>query len=378
MYNYLNYAVIFAFCIFVLTVLFVYSQKRQNIYFVGQIFFQLLLVSVAIILIADLLMWIYGSKNFANARIIHLVSSTIYFAMSTLPSMFFLLYTNARINKSSRSTKKLLPLALLPVVVNLTLTILSLWYGLIFNISASNDYSRGPFMWVMAILSYFNIAIAFFIMIINRSKISRKEIFSIVSFCIIPIICNVIQMIFYGLNLLWSGVTITCLMLYLFTLNDSIRIDQITGVYNRRQLEQYLYVVFTRKSNKRKIVGIMLDLDNFKSINDKFGHAEGDIALGKAGILLKRAFGKFFISRYAGDEFVVILETDAPALDIYYQSLKTEEEIFNKNSKLPYCLTFSMGAVSVLRGEDIDVATFIKRLDEKMYEDKRSRQLKHY
>lgn len=122
----------------------------------------------------------------------------------------------------------------------------------------------------------------------------------------------------------------------------------------------------------------MLDLDNFKSINDKFGHAEGDIALGKAGILLKRAFGKFFISRYAGDEFVVILETDAPALDIYYQSLKTEEEIFNKNSKLPYCLTFSMGAVSVLRGEDIDVATFIKRLDEKMYEDKRSRQLKHY
>lgn len=374
MYNYLNYVVIFVCCIFILTVLFISSQKKQNIYFAGQLFFQAMLISVAMILISDIFMWICDGNSFHGARTIHIVASIIYFSMSTVPGFFFAIYTSARLHRHSRSIRKILPFILTPVIINFILTILSIWFGFIFTISSNNDYTRGPLMWLMAVFSYANIAFAFVMMLLNRSKIARNEIISIVFFSIIPIICNVFQMIYFGLNMLWPGVTLSCLMLYLYSFNDSIRLDPLTGVYNRRQLEQYLYVLFYRKSKSKVIVGIMLDLDNFKGINDKYGHAEGDKALGSACTILKKSFNKFFISRYAGDEFVVILETENPQLETYYANLKKEEEFFNKNSNLPYKLTFSIGAVTA-NSNDIDASAFIKQIDDKMYEDKRSRQI---
>lgn len=370
----LNYIAIMAFSLFVLTVLFVYSQKKQNIFFVGQLYFQLILVTVAIILISDLLMWMCDGNRFSTSKVLHICASLVYFSLSSVPSFLFVLYTCARLRCDSCSIKRLMPLLLLPLVVNFVLTILSPWLGLFFKISDANVYSRGPLMWLMSILSYLNIFIALVMMVIGRAKISRKEIHSLASFCISPIVSNIFQMIYYGLNIMWPSVALTCLMLYLFSLNDSIRTDPLTGVNNRRQLEQYLYVVFSKKNKKKHLVGIMLDLDNFKSINDKYGHAEGDIALGKAGALLKTVFNKMFISRYAGDEFVVIFESDNPQLDTYYTNFRKEEELFNKSSKLPYTLSFSIGAVTASRDGDPDVNTFIKQLDEKMYEDKRSRQ----
>lgn len=68
-----------------------------------------------------------------------------------------------------------------------------------------------------------------------------------------------------------------------------------------------------KRAYKRKdtwVCGIMIDLNGFKAINDTYGHAEGDTALILAAGLLKNAFGEYgVVTRYAGDEFVVILNT---------------------------------------------------------------------
>lgn len=368
-----NYIVVAAVSLFILLILFVYSQKRKNIFFVGQHYFQLMLISIAFTIISDVLMWGFNGASFNGARTFHIISSILYFSLSPLPSLFFLLYICARIRLPLRNVKILFTFSLLPVLANAILTIMSVWMGYAFRIGLDNIYHRGFMLVPIMILSYLDLIVAFIVMLVNLSKISKTEIIYIACFCFIPIVCSFLQVAYFGINTLWPGVTLTCLLVYLFSLNDSISIDQLTGIYNRRQLEQYLYVAFNKKKTSKYIVGIMVDLNDFKSINDNYGHLEGDKALEKAGGILKKAFPKAFVSRYAGDEFVIILETNSPDLEKYYHFLREAETTFNKDSALFYTLNFSIGAVIASREENQNVSSFLKEIDEKMYEDKRSR-----
>jgi diguanylate cyclase (GGDEF)-like protein/PAS domain S-box-containing protein len=88
--------------------------------------------------------------------------------------------------------------------------------------------------------------------------------------------------------------------------------DHLTGLFNRRYLEETLKRELLRAKRKNTKLGIiMMDIDNFKHANDTFGHAAGDFILQEmAHLLLEHIRGEDVLSRYGGDEFVVVL-TDA-------------------------------------------------------------------
>lgn len=91
--------------------------------------------------------------------------------------------------------------------------------------------------------------------------------------------------------------------------DQSIR-DALTGVYNRRFLDEYLikHLFYATRHNTTLAV-IMLDIDDFKQINDKFGHDMGDIILGKLGHLLTNITrADDLVCRYGGEEFIYILQ----------------------------------------------------------------------
>jgi diguanylate cyclase (GGDEF)-like protein len=75
-------------------------------------------------------------------------------------------------------------------------------------------------------------------------------------------------------------------------MNDELKalseMDQLTGLYNRRKIETHLYSEFTRYIRHKEVFSIILfDIDNFKSINDKYDHSIGDFLLKELGTLLK-------------------------------------------------------------------------------------------
>jgi diguanylate cyclase (GGDEF)-like protein/PAS domain S-box-containing protein len=89
---------------------------------------------------------------------------------------------------------------------------------------------------------------------------------------------------------------------------QSVR-DHLTGLFNRRYMEETLERELLRASRKQLSLGIiMLDVDNFKRINDTFGHAAGDGILHELGsLLLEHIRGEDITSRYGGDEFIIVI-----------------------------------------------------------------------
>jgi diguanylate cyclase (GGDEF)-like protein/PAS domain S-box-containing protein len=89
---------------------------------------------------------------------------------------------------------------------------------------------------------------------------------------------------------------------------QSVR-DHLTGLFNRRYMEETLERELLRASRKHLSLGIiMLDVDEFKHFNDAYGHAAGDVILRELGILLlSQVRGEDIACRYGGDEFILIM-----------------------------------------------------------------------
>ena len=89
--------------------------------------------------------------------------------------------------------------------------------------------------------------------------------------------------------------------------------DALTGIYNRAGMYSVIkeMIDFYSTSDKQHDIGLMfIDLDNFKIYNDTFGHDVGDLILKEmASIFQIEAIGYGFVSRYGGDEFIIILDT---------------------------------------------------------------------
>lgn len=127
---------------------------------------------------------------------------------------------------------------------------------------------------------------------------------------------------------------------------DDVRTDDLTGLNNRGEFDRYLNVTISGITNDKKLYLMLFDADNFKSINDKHGHPEGDKALKYiAKAMMNACHGTdWFCARYGGDEFVIVCKCkdDNTVRRIAEDIDSRLKEIMDIN-KLPYVLALSYG-----------------------------------
>lgn len=162
--------------------------------------------------------------------------------------------------------------------------------------------------------------------------------------------------------------------IYALNLEEKIRsesnIDRLTRIYNRHSL----YTYFNLLEDKERYVLAIFDIDNFKKVNDTYGHICGDYILKELARLAKGYFKDDFVSRYGGEEFVIIFkdkdnnyEEAVKRIDDFRKSIAAFDFIF-ENRRIPCSIT--IGVNKYLDNYTID--EWVMHADNKLYEGKNS------
>lgn len=181
------------------------------------------------------------------------------------------------------------------------------------------------------------------------------------------------------LNLMKSRVTeaeqeITRLQAELSETSEMVRHDQLTGALNRKGLDETLERELARSRRRQMPLCVsLLDVDNFKTLNDTYGHQTGDDALIHLARVIRETMRPHdTLARYGGEEFLIILPdttlADAITALTRLQRELTKRFFLHKNEKL--LITFSAGVTAFREGEKQQEA--IARADAAMYQAKRS------
>lgn len=151
--------------------------------------------------------------------------------------------------------------------------------------------------------------------------------------------------------------------------------DGLTEISNRRRFDERLIKEWNRtKRNQKPLSIVMIDVDNFKSFNDRYGHASGDSVLKAVAKTLSEHVRPIdMAARYGGEEFVLILSgmdvDDAKALANLICKMIEALGIPHESSKTASVLTVSMGGAT-LRNQDITQDDLVKAADEMLYKAK--------
>ena len=260
-----------------------------------------------------------------------------------------------------------------PAAAVVLLGVASMFTDVFFTISPENVYARTSLVLLPYIVSYGYLIHSAVLVLTTRRKLRRYLFLPVMIFLTPVFIGSILQFLFYGISLIWVSVAVGVVSLYINIQNEASSVDLVTGLYNRQYLRRYLGYAGQRLEPERRLVGLMLDVDDFKEINDTHGHVVGDAALRDVGQLLHSAVpADAFAARFAGDEFIVLraVTKEEEVLNMM-DSIRFATEAFNREQQRPYWLSFSMGFSYYRPGDTAE--TFLRRMDEAMYQDKRSK-----
>lgn len=251
---------------------------------------------------------------------------------------------------------------LLPLLFNIAAAVLSPVFKLIFYVDINNHYERGDFFYIFVVIYIINLII----LVISTLHTGRIHHYPIegkmMALTLFTVAGTSIQLVFPEVYSSWHCVTLALLLYFLLLSEFDSSFDTLTGLYNRAAFEKAAKQMTGRKA----FSVIVLDVNDFKSINDTYGHDYGDIVLKAVAAIIRKSFDNHYTCyRAGGDEFYIICkETNQERIEHQLRSMTNvlEEEREN-NSDLP---TIAYG-YSIFRGGSLNFQKILKEADEQMY-----------
>lgn len=363
----LSFSVLTADIISILLIGTLYLANRQKAEYDRDMrLLQQMMVTIGIANISDsCVYYLAGSSNIVIKVLVFLSGSGLFLGnvmIGYLWAKFIMVHMNIPFSDIRRNIYRTIGL------ISIVLLVINIFYPLVFSVS-DGRYQRGFAYIIFLIFAAFYILDSLYLYVKRIKKNGSLKLFPVHIFLIPVILGVVIQAFFVEIAITWTSIAISVAGIMTALKNEIIFTDCLTGLYNR----VYLEFLHKRACNKKDcwVSGIMIDLNGFKQINDNYGHAEGDLALCIVADLLRKSFSEYgVVIRYAGDEFVIMLNTtDDQLIRKIIKSAKKNFVTENEKSDKPYQLSASMGyAITNLSNETID--DFMNRIDEQMYQDK--------
>ena len=335
--------------------------------------YNFMLIVTFIATINETLSFIIDARPGFIFHILQYISNTISSASSGIIGYCWCLFVEYHIHRNFERIKKKSQILAIPLIIITILLIINLFgNGIIFSISEKNKYMRGLFSYVIYVAVFFYYIESIWTVKSAKNDSILVEFFPIYYFVVPCMIGTIIQGLFFGIAVGWLCVAIAFILIYIeFQISNSF-IDDLSGLYNRKYMNHYLNKL---QSNKTKhVYGFLMDINEFKAINDTYGHLKGDHALIEFGRILQHSIDKDSVAiRMGGDEFVIFakLQSDTEAVKLK-KRIENNVRQFNIHSKEPFHLSFSIG-IAKYNGKNID--TFLSAMDDSMYEAKNMHRL---
>jgi len=155
--------------------------------------------------------------------------------------------------------------------------------------------------------------------------------------------------------------------------------DSLTGIPNRRKLDEEYERIFQRALREQKpVAALMVDIDHFKLYNDTYGHPEGDTCLKKIAQIICGSLSRPFdiAARYGGEEFLIILpDTELEgAVEVAGRILRNAEQLHIRHDSSPVSkyVTVSIGAAALVPGKETKKDELIRNSDQALYRAKQA------
>ena len=310
--------------------------------------------------------------------LVALLYATYMFLASGILSYLWLLFAEMRIGTSINEKRGLFTILALPCVLIGIMSYASIKTGWFFSLDANGEYTRGPYWSFQSTLAYFYFAIttvhSFVAARKEQSPSRKKELYTLSSFIIAPIIGALLQLTVGGHPFAGPSICIAILFIFLSIQGGMIYTDSLTGLNNRKRTDQYLEEVIPNATEEPFYL-YMLDIDGFKKINDTVGHVEGDRALKILAESLKKNVDEYhgFAGRYGGDEFVVVIPTKLiKSPDAFVEKLNADLKEATEKEHLEYETSVSAG-YALCRSNTEREGNLIAKADDMLYENKQKR-----
>lgn len=241
---------------------------------------------------------------------------------------------------------------LFPFIVSTIALVLTYLFAPHVLLNENYDTLVGYSIFLIVVPDIYIVAILFYALRkarVEENPIEKRKHFFIGFFPLLVIIGGLIQEVFLPHTPIYCFVVMIMLLIfYIQSLDARISIDPLTKLNNRGQLMLYISQKSSLRMEGRPTFVVMIDVNDFKLINDTYGHAEGDRALILISDALRRAVRErsmpIFLGRYGGDEFILIAHPAAEQeLIALVREIRGQIASSFEKSETPYALSVGIG-----------------------------------
>lgn len=312
----------------------------------------------------------------ANHWALYLLKTIYFFSADCMAFFLYLYFKQGNEDESMEDLRTRIIHTLPPLAIHAVLLIINIPTGILFFIDEEGNYCRSGAFIVQYILifSYLVAASVYLLQLSAKKEMQgdRKQILFDAAFPLIPLLAGTLQYFYPKLPINNIGFSCGTLYLFLSYTQRQVSVEPLTGLSNKRFFVKYLEQI--SKDTKAGMTNylFMADINDFKAINDTYGHPEGDRALKFVSTGITNACQlldcRYKAARYGGDEFIIVIEADDDFdVKAFIDSVQENISRVAKNRRFPADLTISIG--HVVMGNDVAVS--IQAADDVLYYYKR-------
>ncbi len=366
-------------CLFLLVIVFVKIVKGVNKQ-ASQLYLGNLLMILMLYFLSEIFWVVVDAGLIEKTRSMLYLSNTFTYILLTFAAYYWFILSEIIQKDATVEDARTRFLIAIPVIVSSILCVSAYWTGLIFYVDEDNKLVNGKLYSILIIVPFAYMlaaSIKAFGRYLNKDRYAERNIYFMIGiFPFAPTSLGILQVIFWRIPLLCYGAVAAVFYVYITSLDNLISIDPLTQTNNRNQMYKYLVQKMRGSDQGMSLFLLMVDIDRLRFINEAYGHAEGDRAIIRASGAIKEACqssrNRLFVSRYGGDEFVIVAEMPYKAEAVWLaEQIRNNVKRASVNDGAPYDLTVSVGISQYDYMAPVSIQAFIARADSDLYQNKK-------